>query len=176
MNKGENAGTFEGQLMEALNADMVKSRLVIGFAQIATEGGLGTSSSVSADYRFTVAPGSSGVSVVRSFKKYKAPFSKNMVYQPQVNKQTRAFLTQPIFSPAPFIESVVDSTSVGAKAGEAVLNTLSILGNLAMGGGVSLSKTRVYTISIDPDQYQTSAESYGGAVLSMFNDQLEGAH
>ncbi len=175
INKGENAGSFEGALMEALDADMVKARLVIGFAQLAAEGGWNKSSSVAADFRFTIAPKTSEVKIVKDYRKNKAPFSSNILYQPRVDKAAHAYLTQPIFSPAPFVESIEDTTPVGARAGEAVANTLSVLASLSTGSGISTSKTRQYTVTIDPEVYQSSAEQYAGVVLSMFHDQLAGA-
>lgn len=138
--------------MEALDADMVKSRLVIGFADIATQGGVGAwRTSVEPEFRFTIASGSSEVQVVRDFKKSKAPFSKNYIYHPQVAKAAHAYLTQPLFSPAPFIKSIENTTTVSAQVGEAVLNTLSILGSLATGSGSSFSSSKTFTITIDSD-------------------------
>ncbi len=174
MNKGENAQTYEGALMEVLEADMIKARFVIGFTQIKTKGGWRDSSEVSASMQFAVAPRTTEIQLIRKFKKYKAPFAKKQVYEPQVRKATKVHLTQGLFGGDPFVTAINDITPTAGKVVEGAANAMSILGAMSrMGGGTSMSKTRKYAVVIDPDAHEQSTERYVGAVIDMFMQRFE---
>ncbi|MEW5902744.1 MAG: hypothetical protein AB1722_00180 [Pseudomonadota bacterium] len=122
---GESIMDLEGELMHALDAALVRPRLVVGFASVSESGGT-TSSSVSA--RMGVAVASKESKITFYPETYKIIGRDK--YQVDSNRGS-VFLKKPILAGDNVVNEVANVTSTGTQVGMVALNALSLLS----GGG-----------------------------------------
>lgn len=140
------------QLADSLKAVPVFAQYVVGFVNLSDTKvkGSGTSS-VSAQYRFTIAAAHSKVAFVGEKGLMKS--IKNKSRWTLTGMNASAQLSRPIFGSNGWVTGTRDITSTGTKIIEGVGNTLSLLASAAAGGSTHRSKTTVYALDVDQAAY-----------------------
>lgn len=149
---GDTPEAMAAALADSLKATPVLAQYVVGFASLADTKVKGSgNSSVSAEYRFTVAGGHSKIAFVGEKGLLKGGKNKNRWGLNGANGTAQ--LSKPIFGSNGWVVGRRDVTSTGTKLAEGVGNALSILAAASGAGSTSSSKTKVYALDVNQDAY-----------------------
>ncbi|MCD6025364.1 MAG: hypothetical protein K0Q91_2280 [Fibrobacteria bacterium] len=149
---GDTPEAMAAALADSLQATPVLAQYVVGFASLADTKVKGSgNSSVSAEYRFTIAGGHSKIAFVGEKGLLKSGKNKNRWGLNGVNGTAQ--LSKPIFGSNGWVVGRRDVTSTGTKLAEGVGNALSILAAAGGAGSTSSSKTKVYALDVDQAAY-----------------------
>jgi hypothetical protein len=165
--KGDLPEASATALADSLGATPVLVQMVVGFASLKDTKikGSGTSS-VSAEYRFTIAAGHSRLAFINEKSLQKNGKNKNRW---NLNASTGgvAQLSKPVFGSNGWVTGRRDITSTGTKVAEGIGNALSLLAAASAGGGTSSTKTKVYALDVDKDAYIARARENLGYAQEM---------
>jgi hypothetical protein len=150
---GDLPDAMAAALADSLKATPVLAQYVVGFASLADTKVKGSgNSSVSAEYRFTVAAAHSKIAFVGEKGMVKGAKNKNRWSLNGINGSAQ--LSKPVFGSNGWVVGRRDVTSTGTKLAEGVGNALSILAAASGGGGSSSSsKTKVYALDVNQAAY-----------------------
>lgn len=154
-------------LSDSLQASAVLVQMVVGFASLKDDHVKGSgNSSVSAEYRFTIAAAHSRIALVGDNGMMKNGKNKNR-WSLNATSGSIAQLSKPVFGANGWVIGRRDVTSTGTKVAEGIGNALSILAAASGGGSASQSKTKVYALDVDPVIYTDRARENLGFTQEM---------
>lgn len=155
--KGDLPEASAAALADSLQAQPVLVQMVVGFASLKDDHVKGSgNSSVSAEYRFTVAAVHSKIALLGEDAIYKSGKNKNR-WNINATAGGVAQLSKPVFGANGWVIGRRDITSTGTKVAEGIGNALSILAAASGGGSASQSKTKVYALDVNPEIYADRA-------------------
>ena len=145
-------------LADSLNAVPVFAQYVVGFASLSDQHVKGSgNSSVSAEYRFTIAGGHSKIAFANERGQMKGGKNKNRWGLNGVNASAQ--LSKPVFGSNGWVVGRRDVTSTGTKIAEGLGNALGALAAMSGGcGSSSSSKTKVYALDVNQEAYVARAQ------------------
>jgi hypothetical protein len=165
--KGDLPEASAAQLADSLDATPVLAQFVVGFASLADTKVKGSgNSSVSAEYRFTIAAAHTRMAFVNEKSVMKNGKNKNRW---SLNAHTGgvAQLSKPVFGSNGWVVGRRDVTSTGTKVAEGIGNALSILAAASAGGSTSSTKTKVYALDVNQEAYVERAQDNLGYASEM---------
>ena len=154
-------------LADSLQASPILVQMVVGFASLSDDHVKGSgNSSVSAEYRFTVAAVHSKIAFLGDNALMKNGKNKGR-WSLNATAGSIAQLSKPVFGANGWVIGRRDITSTGSKVAEGVGNALGMLAAAAGGGSSHSAKSRIYALDADPVKYADRARENLGFTQEM---------
>ena len=154
---GDTPDAMATALADSLKATPVLAQYVVGFTSLKDDHAKGSgTSSVSAEYKFTIAAAHSKIAFVGEKGLQKSGKNKNRWGLNGINGSAQ--LSKPIFGSDGWVVGRRDVTSTGTKVAEGIGNALGALAAMSTGGSSSSSKTKVYALDVDQKAYVARAQ------------------